>query len=229
MAIPLEEAIEFADNPEPRCACVLVLDMSHCMRGDPINQLNQGLQYFKECLERDDLAARRTEIAVLAYAYRRWLLHDFSTVYSFKPPELWVSDYTVIPNVFEEALDMVEERKETYRANGITYYRPWVWFMTDGTPYHPTRRDLGRDLARPLDRLAQAYQARQVEFFPVGVRGADMAWLNGMLPGTSALHLQGLKFNEMFEWLANSLSSVCQSRPGDDRVPLAAPTNWGEV
>ncbi len=224
MATPLEEAIEFADNPEPRCACVLVLDVSGSMSGDPIDQLNQGLQYFRECLERDDLAALRTEIAVLAYSFQPTLIHDFSTVYSFDPPELKVIGGTVISSAVEKALDMVEERKESYRANGITYYRPWIWFMTDGYPQHDTKPDLDRALAR----LARSDQAGQVKFFPVGVGGADMAWLNGMLPGTSAVHLQGLKFNEMFEWLSSSMSSVSQSQPSD-RVQLAAPTNWGEV
>jgi hypothetical protein len=42
------EAIEFADNPEPRCACVLLLDVSGSMSGDKINSLNQGLQAFQE-------------------------------------------------------------------------------------------------------------------------------------------------------------------------------------
>jgi len=27
---------EFADNPEPRCPCLLLLDTSHSMQGSPI-------------------------------------------------------------------------------------------------------------------------------------------------------------------------------------------------
>jgi uncharacterized protein with von Willebrand factor type A (vWA) domain len=30
---------EFADNPEPRCACLLLLDNSGSMRGNPISEL----------------------------------------------------------------------------------------------------------------------------------------------------------------------------------------------
>ena len=46
---------EFAENPEPRCPCVLLLDTSGSMQGDPINALNQGLQAFK-----DDLSETRS-------------------------------------------------------------------------------------------------------------------------------------------------------------------------
>jgi hypothetical protein len=44
----------FTDNPEPRCPCLLLLDTSHSMRGEPIRALNDGLVAFK-----DELAATR--------------------------------------------------------------------------------------------------------------------------------------------------------------------------
>ena len=34
-------ASEFADNPEPRCPCLLLLDTSGSMDGRAINELNQ--------------------------------------------------------------------------------------------------------------------------------------------------------------------------------------------
>ena len=37
----------FADNPEPRCPCVLLLDVSGSMQGQPISELNQGLIVFQ--------------------------------------------------------------------------------------------------------------------------------------------------------------------------------------
>ena len=44
---------EFADNPENCCAVVLVLDTSGSMNGRPIDELNEGLQTFRDELMAD--------------------------------------------------------------------------------------------------------------------------------------------------------------------------------
>ena len=46
----LEEAVEFAENPEPRCPCVLLLDTSGSMNGPALDALNEGLKSFKNDL-----------------------------------------------------------------------------------------------------------------------------------------------------------------------------------
>ena len=61
----LEEAVEFADNPEQRCPCILLLDVSGSMGGAPINALNDGLRIFKDELNQDSLAKKRVDIAIV--------------------------------------------------------------------------------------------------------------------------------------------------------------------
>ena len=63
----LEEAVEFAENPEPRCPCVLLLDTSGSMQGEPIKALNEGLKTFRDTLIKDPLASRRVEVAVISF------------------------------------------------------------------------------------------------------------------------------------------------------------------
>ncbi len=60
-------SVEFAENPEPRCPCILVLDTSNSMKGPRIQQLNEGLAVFKKQLAEDSLAMKRVEIAVITF------------------------------------------------------------------------------------------------------------------------------------------------------------------
>ena len=44
--------VEFADNANERTPCVLVLDCSGSMRGEPIKQLNAGLKALEKELKK---------------------------------------------------------------------------------------------------------------------------------------------------------------------------------
>src|SRR5688572_14183613 len=77
----------FADNPEPRCPCILLLDTSGSMAGMPITQLNEGIKVFRNELMQDPLAMKRVEIAIVTFGPVT-LESDFHTVTNFIPREL---------------------------------------------------------------------------------------------------------------------------------------------
>ena len=85
--------VEFAENPEPRCPCVLLLDTSGSMQGDPIKELNAGLVTFKDELTADSIAAKRAEIAVVTFGPVQ-VATDFQTADVFQPPHLAASGDT---------------------------------------------------------------------------------------------------------------------------------------
>lgn len=58
---------EFADNPEPRCPCLLLLDVSGSMGGQPIAELDAGLTTFKDELAADTLAMKRVEVGIVTF------------------------------------------------------------------------------------------------------------------------------------------------------------------
>jgi len=58
---------ELVANPEPRCACLLLLDTSGSMHGQPISELNAGLAAFKEELMADAMAVQRVEVGVISF------------------------------------------------------------------------------------------------------------------------------------------------------------------
>ncbi len=211
-------AAEFAENAEPRCPCLLLLDTSGSMDGEPIRQLNNGLAAFKEELSADLLAMKRVEVAVVTFGPVN-VLTEFQTPDLFYPPQLTTTGDTPMGAAIERGLEMLRERKDAYRANGISYYRPWIFLITDGAPTDSWQR------AAQLVKEGEA--SRAFSFFAVGVRGANMEILS-QIAARTPLKLDGLKFRELFAWLSSSLSGVSKSQVGQ-QVLLPPPSGWTEV
>ncbi len=128
----LASGVEFADNPEPRCPCVLLLDTSKSMTGKPIQALNDGLLAFHDDLVKDPLARRRVEVAVVTFGGAPRVVQNFVTVDDFPTPILSAGGATPMGGGIHQALDLLEARKAQYQAHGVSYYRPWVFLITDG-------------------------------------------------------------------------------------------------
>lgn len=212
------DASDFVDNPEPRCPCVLLLDTSGSMSGEPIAQLNAGLQVLREDLSADTLASRRVEMAVITFGPVR-VENEFTTAAAFYPPELTASGDTPMGQAIVRAVEMLRARKGQYRANGAAYFRPWIFLITDGAPTD--------SWSAAAELLRQGDEKKEFLFFAVGVEGADMEKLKSISPpGRVPLKLRGLSFRELFSWLSNSLGSVSKSNPGD-AIALVNPTAPG--
>jgi len=209
---------EFADNPEPRCPCVLLLDVSGSMNGQPIAELNAGLQDFRDELSADTLAMKRVEVALVTFGPVR-VEASFQSASSFYPPVLAAQGDTPMGAAIREGLDLLTQRKAEYRANGIAYYRPWVFLITDGAPTDEWHT------AAAAVREGEA--SKNFAFFSIGVKGANMDTLR-QISVREPLQLNGLRFRELFAWLSRSLSSVSRSTPGTE-VALPAPTGWASV
>jgi uncharacterized protein YegL len=219
----LEEILEFTDNPEPRCPCVLLLDTSGSMTGNPVAALNQGLQVFKDNLAKDSIASRRVEVAVVTFDSEIKVVQDFTTADVFNPPTLTAQGFTKMGTGIHKALDMIRERKEKYRANGISYYRPWLFLITDGEPQGET----DEVVAQAAQRVREEEGSKRVAVFAVGVESANMQKLSSMVVRTP-VKLNGLNFVEMFVWLSRSTQAVSHSKLDDQQVALP-PAGWAVV
>jgi uncharacterized protein YegL len=209
----------FADNPEPRCPCLLLLDTSGSMNGTPISELNAGLATFKDELSTDTLAMKRVEVAVVSFGPAVHIENIFHTAPNFSPPSLSADGETPMGAAIKQGLELIRQRKDEYRANGISFYRPWVFLITDGAPTDEWQS------AASLVREGESSKA--FAFFAVGVKSANMDVLK-QISVREPLQLDGLKFRELFQWLSNSMKAVSQSVPGT-AVPIAPPSGWAEV
>ncbi len=209
---------DFASNPEPRCPCILLLDVSGSMNGRPINELNAGLVTFRDELLADPLALKRVELGIVTFGPVH-VEQPFTSAANFFPPSLFAQGDTPMGAAITKALDMVEERKREYRANGISYYRPWIFLITDGAPTD--------EWQAAANKVFRGEEDKRFAFFSIGVQGADMKTL-AQISVRQPLPLQGLQFRELFSWLSSSLRSVSRSTPGTE-VVLEAPKGWTSV
>ena len=214
--MPFGADADIASNPEPRCACVLLLDVSKSMAGERIGSLNEGLKTFHEALLRDPLAAQRVETAIITFGGTVQTVVPFATAEHFTPPTLKVNGNTPMGAALRQGIELVNDRKKIYRNHGLQYFRPWIFLLTDGGPTDEWQS------AAAL--VKQGETSKAFSFFAVGIGEAKMDILS-QIGSRGPMPLSGMKFREMFVWLSSSLGTLSHSKPGEeDGVKLSDPS-----
>jgi len=201
---------ETPKNYEQKCPCVLVLDTSGSMNGEPINELNYGLRKFKKEVESDTITANRLEIAVVTFNSSVKVNSTFKLVNDYTTPVLDADGSTKLVDGVNRAIQVLETRKQWYKDTGQKYYRPYIILITDGYP------DNDQNIDELSAVIKQGVDNKQFNFWPFGVLDADMDILKKISHDSfSPVKLKGVEFGKFFKWLSNSMSSVSKSREGD--------------
>ena len=199
--------VEFAENANERTPCILVLDCSGSMRGEPIKQLNTGLEALEKELKEDIDASSRVQLLVIK-AYGKDdadVSADWVDAMNFNAPVMEASGLSPIGKAMELALQKIEEQKCLYDSCGVTSKRPWIFLISDGEP-----TDYGWELAAEKCRIAQ--QNKKVVVHAVGTQGANLEKL-AKFSIMAPKRLSGLKFTEFFLWLSRSVSCISRAAP----------------
>ena len=207
---PFDE-VEFADNPEPRIPVVLIVDRSGSMSGNGIRSVNDAIARFKTDVSQDPVASLRAEIALVAFDHETDI-YEFALAQDFVPPTLHARGGTRMTPAINAALDLLTDRKQTYRNNGISYYRPFAVLITDGYP-----SDTSQQIAAVQRRLTAEEEGRHVAFFSFGVDDANMNALAQITPThRPPKHIgDASQIIGLIEWLSNSVKQVSASQPGE--------------
>lgn len=214
---------ELVENPTPRVPICLALDVSGSMSGQPIAELQDGVNMFFEAVRSDEVARYAAEIAIVTFGGVARKALDFYSIDRQEIPSFYADGGTPMGEGIELALDLLEARKTEYRNAGVDYYQPWLVVMTDGAPTD--------SIDNAGHRIAELVGAKKLTVFPIAIgEGANISQLGQLSPTRPPLRLKGLNFREFFLWLSRSVSRVSQSTPGES-VPLDTDgiKAWGQV
>ena len=205
------------NNPEQRLPFIFLADTSGSMGvngGEPIRQLNAGLDALHREISSDLQATKRVEVSVVTFGGTPQVHQPFATIDRISSLSgLTAQGGTPMGGAIMLGLDLLDQRMREYRNHGITPLRPWLWICSDGAP--------GDDTTAAAQRLADMERRNKVVAFTLGIQDADFNMLASLSP-RPPMRLEGLKFPELFQWLGVSLRSASSRTPGAD-LELALP------
>lgn len=221
-----ENNLPFAKNPDNRCPTLCIFDKSWSMnKFRRIDKLNDGVKRLVNDINSDILAKRRIDLAIVACGGSSpELVQPMVTVQDIVEnspiPRFIASGGTPMDKALCMGLDVIEEHKAKLKENGISYYKPMLFVLTDGEFIVSEQT---------LDRLHKSEESNGHVIFPVGVGGDvkvnDLAAISSK---SRAFLLSDTYFGDLFEFMSSSLASVSQSSP-EDKLSVAIPDSMRVV
>jgi uncharacterized protein YegL len=192
--------IDLAENPETRCPVVLLLDTSKSMEGESIDNLNKGIRMFIEEVKADAMASLSVEVCIITFNTQVTIYRDFTSVDKLNFEDLKTGGMTSMHQAIDLGLTCLEQRKESYKENYVSYYRPWLLLITDGRATDEN--------STTVERIRKAEKEEKIISHIVGVGdNFDKEQLKSFTKNP-VIKLKNVEFSELFEWLSSSVSQV---------------------
>ncbi|MCR4911056.1 MAG: VWA domain-containing protein [Bacilli bacterium] len=174
-----------------------------------MTQVVEGVNRFYDAIREDELAKDSCEIAIVTFDDNVKVLEDFQTIdqkETFKEPP--TGDNTNLGAAVNKALDLLDERKQQYKRNGVEYYQPWIIILTDGDATDVEVAKQAQERCRRLE------DDKKLTVFAFAIGDADKSKLQPF-SRRKVLSIKDDKIKEFFEWLGKSVSIVTTTPTGE--------------
>lgn len=212
-------ASDFGNSTKRRLPICFCLDTSGSMQGDPIKQLNMGLQNFLSSIKANDETRSATDISIITFGSSVDIVMPFGKISKENGiPTIQAStSLTPIGEGVLTALELLNARKTGYRNLGIKYYQPWIVVITDGAPQGPNAMANYRAAVEACNELEKN---DKLVVFNIGVGNAvDFDLLKKLsVKRPEPISIASAEFGKLFEFLGSSSSSVVSSGMNDDAL-----------
>lgn len=211
-------APKIAAPNEAHLACVLLLDTSGSMLGEPIGSLNQALQNFKEKVSMDEMAQKRVDVAIVEFNSSVRVVQDFTPIAQMEPVQLAATGVTAMGAGINTAIDMVKDRNRFYQTLGTPVYKPWIFMVTDGAP-----TDSIDEAARRIQEEENKGSHGKLKFFALGVPGYDKSTMFKLTK--RVMEMRDFDFAGIFDWMSESMVAISVSRVDEEAKLSQLPEN----
>ena len=201
-----ENAPQIVSPSEPHMALLFLVDTSGSMSGQPIEELNKGLNRFKEEVCKDEKTRDILDIAIIDFNDKWKLGQEWIPVEYMKKTDFEADGCTYMSGALQKALDMIDERSRFYRRSGTEPYKPWIVLISDGAPFD--------DVDELATAINEKVEMNKLAFWSLAVPGADLEVLH-KLSGRRVLNLADYDFAGFFDWVNKSMRAVSVSSPGE--------------
>ena len=228
----------------PICLCIDTSgSMSRKDDGDKsrIERVQDGIALFNKEIREDEMTALSAEVSIVAFSDDAEIVQDFKTVDNIsRKPTLKPHKGGDLGKGVLLALDILEQRKRSYRENGVDYYQPWLIIMSDGRPTNTVETGVDARVAEAQERALRLQEEKKLTVITVfiGDSEEDMdvedidekahKCLSGFSNNAPVLQItEGTKFAKFFTWLGKSVSVA--SAGNDIELDFTDMWNWDEI
>lgn len=199
-------------NSSMKFPLILVLDVSGSMtqrtpygRKTKISELNEKVQMLLDYVKADPKASQITDLAIVTFGGEVQVQAPFDSVknVSFKPLRAYSS--TPMGSAVNVALDMIIRRKKYYLDNGVEFYRPRIFLMSDGAATD--------HYEQAAERCTKMVNNREVKMYPIWIGEGEYDYI--LKDFSPELEPKTIKSDQMYFEMFRSLSGST-SNPDDD-------------